>query len=294
MFDNILVRYKGGSGGNTLGWFISQHLDSNVDHTHDARGRMIYVDQFNAAFVSPIPPCHIREKYALPNMPWKSMDHAIIGRFIRESRLTNPLVTTGVTGYHMPADFEVKSHFYHTFVIDLVPSSDNFWMVQAMQIYKDACRKMRWVDRNMDITTYPSKHAILEFFDTHGWYPAWWLWFEHEPIGSFEDFINGRGVITASHQLVLNGSDIVIEAGEFLTGRSLSSLHKICAHIGINSYKDDAVSAILLWIDKNINLLDTLDLSCYIGSQLAMRDQRQILLDAFLPRYDLLIKQDGN
>jgi hypothetical protein len=294
MFNHVLIQKTGGSGGNTLSWFLNQHLGLQRGYSHDHRGRIVHIDQFDTAFTNAAPTSRHREAYGLPNTQWRRMDHALIDQFIWMSRADYSKTKTGLINFNIAADFDIKSHFTDTFVISLVPSTDNFWLITALRLVKDACRKMNWIDREMDINVYPSRQFMLEFYDNNGWIPAWWMWFEREQIGKFDSLLDDIPLVTAEKLLVKTSSDCVMEAGQFVTDRSLESLRDICDTLGIETLQDNAVAVVESWVDKNINLLDKLGISQYIGNKLDMTAQRQILRDTFLPIHEQLVAEDWN
>jgi len=290
MNPDILIRYKGGSGGNTMCWYVGAALNDCQDINHDQRARMIAVDQFRGAFVSPVPADHLRSEYNLPNCTWHDMDQHTIGEFVRSARLDNPYVRTGLTSYHFNHSFDMRTAFPQTLIVDIIPNPSSFWLVQAMQIYKDACRKMHWVDRNMDEDIYPGKQRILEHHAEHGWYPAWWLWFERKPIGDFSDFLADRGTIVAGDPRLVD-SDLTLDAVTWLTDTSLGQADAVMDRLGLVA-RPEMRNRLRSWVQRNLEVLDILGLNDYIDKTIDMVTQRQILQNTFLPRYQSLIEAD--
>ena len=269
---HVLVRVKGGCGGETLVRLLAKCLNHEIsDAVHDNRNRAasIEMDVFYGQLLSEYPRLEAAQRFDLPLIPWKAMPSDAVTQYVSGMRADRPTHTIGMSHYVFGNDIQYQQIFPQTFFVDTYLPSDT------------------------DGVFYPDYDKIKAHHISHGWYPSWWTW-DHAPIGTFEQFIDRRGIGTFDTQLAEKASsDMIIEGGQFVTDALMSQLQPLLHRLGIYELDTTVLEDMDHWIHGNITILKTLNLSNYIDKQITVSQQFDLLKQTFLPIYNQLIENDS-
>ena len=243
--SHILIRYIGGTGGETLNYLLSKHFDivdgnvttlendSKLETSYNHRNSIESNETFDKIFLDLNPRPGDKDRYLLPdNTHWMVMDDDIIKKVVADKRMSNPNSRVGIMHYTLSPNLDYHSVFPNTFIIDLFRSSGNNWITKCLHFYKSAIYKeYRLPDRVP--SAYPDYNIIINHHAKHGWYPRWWVWFVDQPIGTFEQLLELKFNLYTN-----NGnsdafrwspsSDFYIDGGKFAVDETNSKMLQYC------------------------------------------------------------------
>ena len=285
---DVLIRFKGGCGGETVGRLLSSVLDGTarpVQHDNRNRAFDIDFDVFDGQLLQEFPSVQDIEQFGLHDRSWLQMTDDDLRLYVDGKRQQHSHRRVGLTHYSLPHECDYHRVFGDTVFIDIVPQESSFWLVEALHIYKAACKKI-WHLPNWP--AHPGYSKMKMHFDQHGWIPSWWTWDNSEP-SDFASFILNRGVPNLSiFPTVATSSHLTIDGGRLVIDSDLCCFKDLEKLLSINL----DYSACCRWVEGNRQIIENLDMTKYIGSELTLEQQKDILNKTFSLRYDALVHVD--
>jgi len=290
---NVLVRFKGGCGGEAVVRLISKHLDGQVkDLSVDPRNRAGSgrVDLFEYEMLHETITVAQSEAFGLPLGPWEAMTAEQIRTYVDGMRQLWPDHRVGMCHYNFSWDLDWRAAFGpDTVFIDILPDDGNFWLIQLLQLFKGALRKTKHLPSDRDNARYPSYDIMVQHHAEHGWIPHWWL-SDCVPIGSFSEFLDNRGYPDKQRREKLRlTSNLMLDGGQLVSDRSLRGFEQILHIVGAGSLDDSDRINLENWAAGNLRIIDQLGATGYIGMAMTKAEQKQLIKDILLPQYDQLM-----
>lgn len=292
---DVLVRFKGGCGGEAVVRLISKQIDGQItDLSMDPRNRAGSgrVDLFDYEMLHETITLEQAEAFGLPLGPWEALDARQIKTYVDGMRQLWPDYRVGMCHYNFSWDLDWRLAFGHnTVIIDILPDDSGFWLIQLLQLYKGALRKTKHLPSDRDNARYPSYDIMVAHHAEHGWIPHWWL-SDCVPIGTFSGFLDGRGYPDRRRRDWLKQtSNLMIDGGQLVTDASLLGFEQILAAVGADRLAQSDRTNLETWVAGNLSIIDQLGATGYIGMTMTKAEQKQLIKDILVPQYDQLMSR---
>lgn len=268
----IMVRFKGGTGGETVSWFLDSSLNGNADTLKTSENRRIHIDVFNCLHGRTVSNKIIPRKFG---NYWDDIPADILKqrfqRIIDLSSKKNPIAK----GHH---HIMSKDHWSKVFsdwkIIDILPDPYLGWICQTLQFYKGAFTKTT-VDVNKKYSKHPQFILVKKFFNKNGWVPEYWcsiLNYPERSIYDLDNFFKQNYVkIDSIIELSKWPNNHNIDGSKLLIDTTLCEFYKIS-----NSFEftisQDVEKQLLEWVNKNCLIFEELGILDKVKSSYKMDD----------------------
>ena len=290
---SVLIRYAGGSGGETLGAVLGDNLDiSPRSFGHDTRNTMRYIDIFRRMFLAANPTIDESKRYSVPFEHWMQMQQDDVAAFVAHMRTIHPERKVGMMHYIMPPNLDYQQVFPGMFIVDMFRMPHNFWTLRALHFYKVALIR-EYAMPETPRMSLENHRMISEHHAKHGWYPRWWGWFVNKPIGALADFLEGgyhAYDVQGDHVPWTKSSDLFLDGAVIATDLTLNGYTDLFRRLGIETMRDIDRDRLSEWVSGNIAILEKLQVSQLLGFAMTRDQQMQLLKDTFIPRYEQLLE----
>ena len=297
MKNYILVRFAGGSGGERITSIAAYYLDQEYQSTSINHNRVAFNDLFDTVFQLVSPPYKLANRYNIPDTYWYNMDTETISRVVECFKQRYPSRLIGKTHYQFNKNVDYSVAFNGFKILDLKPKLDNAWITTALQLYKTACNIVTTdlVHNIINVNDY--QHIITDHFNTHGWWPEYWLVYGPVPWAEFIDKVCldiPFHLLRWDDSTIINSSDILLESSNVATDLNLSWETDFCKFIGIPELISEHRAEMIEWVTGNLKILERLGMSDKIHENLTAAEQIQLLKSTFIPIYSDIIYEKFN
>lgn len=283
----VLVRYDGGSGGDTLAWFIAQHLDHGQAQTqHDSMNRMDFLGIWPNEFKNSRPLPRNMIAYDLPDKAWREMPCSVIANTVRQMCESTQL-RVGNCHHVFDRNSSIHDMFPGFTVIDLCSRAEHRWISTLLQLIKVALRQHQTEPNPAVFGRRPQFQDIKQFWQAHGWWLDYWSW--NCGIIPLEDFLDD--ILTVLDATYPCDGDHFID-NSFLLDAELSWLPKLSDLLRISTVSATACCALQAWIQRNIGLLHDLGVSDLVGKSLSTAEQHSLIISVISKEYARLDTQE--
>lgn len=276
-----MVRFKGGSGGDTLCWALNNLVNQQADYTKDNRNITLYTDIFSNAFQMSLYAGHHR--FPFTTETWRETPNDELRAFIESRRIET---RHSICKAHYLLRPDQWSVFSPCWFIDLLPGRQKSWLVQALHFHKTA-----FAATKVEPIVADRHPALKSFYERNGWVPNCWVMAVddgHDPH-DYDLFIKQHASFYHSAEIFELESDLIIDAGEFIIDVELDDLHRASALIGVDFVPDSVTSVVKKWVLHNRAILEKLGLMGHEG--LTFDDKRALLHAAFEERFQAYLTQ---
>lgn len=294
MKNYVLVRFMGGSGGERIASIAAYYLDQEYQSIVTSHNRFMFNDLFNTALQLEAPSDDLVNKLNIPNTYWYNMDAEMISTVVESFKQQHPFRSVGKTHYHFDKNLDYSVAFKGFKILDLKPSHNKLWLITALQLYKTACNieTTDLVHSGTNVSRF--QHIITDHFNTHGWWPEYWMWYGPIPWNEFIDKVCLDIVSELEHNTVISTPGMLLESANIVTDIKLSWTEEFCKFIGISELIPEHRAEMLEWVNGNLKILEQLGLADKINENLSATEQVQLLKSTFLPIYDDIIYEKFN
>lgn len=286
--DHVVVRYREGSGGETLTAALHSILNDDVAlPTYVApANRTFFEDVFHDTFHQRGPLPVVRERYGLPAAEWRTMSPDVIGGFVSQCyAAATDAIPVGKMHYCLTPEQMVA--FPATTFIDLLPERRHAFVVAALLFRKVYLQPAYEVPH---CPAHPQFEEVVRIYNRRGRIPFYWARClqRGRNVHDLHGFV--RHVLLRSVVLEERprypGSTHVIPATSFLLDPSLSSLRTL-----VNMWECTLPPALAVyvetWVERNNALIDEMNLRRLLPYNLPF-EQQAVMISEALRQHEVL------
>lgn len=284
--ERIVVRYKPGSGGETLCAVLDETLNRR-GRTYAATALNVtnFPDVFHSAFHHQMLPTNIQNDLGLRTGSWEEMSLAELKSFIARCFDASPdRYKIGKAHHNLTLEQEASA-YEPAFVIDLIPARRHCYIPRALMFYK----------RSLTLVTYPPDATlcdkpqygeVMRVLATQGWYPGYWYWCLLYDVDIYDAkafvFANFGVDLFIEDPSLYPGGHFTVSAGEFALDPEAKELHRLLDEFGV---EPDAkvMGYFRQWVAGNNQIMDELGLNQHVEADLdlSIPEQIDLLAKAF-------------
>ena len=287
--QHYLVRFAGGSGGDTMASILNASIDRDYSFRHDAYNSTRYNDLFSCDLTDATVSNYTQDALSLPGLEWHRLTGDQIRSVVEYWKGKSPHIPIGKCHYLLPMGLDYRAAFRGFNVIDIRPRMEDRWIFTALQIFKSAIRKStRPYSKYIGAGREGIGMLFDEHFASHGWWPEWWAWYHPMTLAEFIEYTMLDHQKPKHFPPVL---DVCIDSRTFTLDESLSWIDDIRRSIGIHIHAQPQMDCLAEWTRKNNEIVDYLNLRPHLGKDYDWRTKQELLIAVFTDRYEEILNK---
>ena len=278
---NLIVRFREGSGGETLTAMLHALLNDDAAALHyDPRfNQTVFTDCFCDGFHAQRPSPLLQARFDLPDAPWSTRPPADLAAFVA-NRLDDCPHPYRIGKMHYVLTPAQTRALPPASVIDLLPSRAHAFVPAAMVLLKVYLRPAYEVP---DALAHPQYEAVLDHLRDKGSIPFHWtrclrLGLDIHDLHGFVRHVVRRSLVMEDTARYPRSSHVV-PATSFLLDPGLAAFRDLAIPYG-HVLPDGLAAYLGRWVARNNAMFDALGLRRLLGLSLTLEQQATLLAEA--------------